>query len=199
MVTPTFREERKLYGQGYKMIAGVDEAGRGSLAGPMVAAAVILEPKLKIKGVRDSKMLLPKQREEAFVQIVRNSIAWGVGVVESEDIDSMGLTRANSFVLKKAILKLGCRPDHMLIDYFSLHDMDIPSNSYVRGDQTIYSIAAASIIAKVIRDEIMRQYDRLYPQYKFAEHKGYGTKKHIDIIREHGLTDIHRKSFDIKI
>lgn len=197
MINPTFREERKLYRVGYKLIAGLDEAGRGSWAGPIVAAAVILEPRQKIRGVRDSKLLPAAKRQQLFVDITKRSITWGVGLVEHDELDHLGISEANDQAFRRALKNLGCSPDYLLIDYFNMHGINIPTSSFVRGDQKIYSIAAASIIAKVVRDELMRQYHRLYPHYNFAQHKGYGTAEHVEALKKHGFSPIHRTSFKL--
>ncbi len=180
---------------GLRLVAGADEAGRGSWAGPIVAAAVILPIGFEPKKVRDSKTLSPKQREQMFVHITRQAVAWAVGVVSSEDIDAHGISPANKRAIVTALEKLHLQPDAVLIDAVKLEYAGKPVKAVIDGDAKILSIAAASIVAKVVRDTLMLGEHRLYPQYNFLAHKGYGTKEHETAIKKHGLSPIHRRSF----
>ena len=193
---PNFRHEHKLYKQGYKFIAGLDEAGRGSLAGPLVAGAVILKPKIKIKGINDSKLLAPKKRQRLFIAITKNCVAWASGIVTSKEVDSLGIVSANRLAFERAVKKLPVIPDYLLVDGIRIFDSNISSEFIIKGDQKILSIAAASIIAKVIRDQILKNLGRFYPEYNFERHKGYGTKEHLELIRQYGVSEIHRLSFE---
>lgn len=187
--------ENKLYLNGYKYICGVDEAGRGPLCGPVVAAAVILRKDECIEGVNDSKKLTEKKREILFDEIMNRAISVGVGISDVSVIEDVNILNATKLAMKQAIEKLNIAPDYVLIDGNQMIDIDIPAQTVVSGDAKSESIAAASIIAKVTRDRILREFDKKYPQYGFAKHKGYGTKTHIEAIKEYGLTDIHRPSF----
>lgn len=195
MKKPDRREEKKLQEKGYRLIAGIDEVGKGAWAGPLVAAAVILAPKNKIKGINDSKKLTPKKREKLFVGITREALAWSVAVVENDFIDQQGIVKANLKAIKEAGLGLNLQPDYLLIDAVRIKVGKIPTKSIIKGDAKVLSIAAASIVAKVVRDSLMNGYHRLYPKYKFSKHKGYGTKEHHRLIKKHGFSPIHRKSF----
>lgn len=195
MKKPDRREEKKLQKKGYRLIAGIDEVGKGAWAGPLVAAAVILPPKIKTKGINDSKKLTPKKREKLFVRITREALAWSVAVVENDFIDRQGIVKANLKAIKEAGLGLNLRPEYLLIDAVRIKVGKIPTKSIIKGDAKVLSIAAASIVAKVVRDSLMNGHHRLYPQYKFSRHKGYGTKEHHRLIKKHGLSPIHRKSF----
>lgn len=192
---PTFKEEQIFWDIGHRHVAGADEAGRGCWAGPIVAGAVILPVGFEPKKVRDSKTLSPKQREAMFVYITTNAVAWAVGVVSSEDIDRHGISPANKLAIALALRKLHIQPDAVLIDAVKIECGDKPVKAVIDGDATILSIAAASIVAKVVRDSLMQGEHRLYPEYGFAGHKGYGTKEHASAIHKHGLTPIHRRSF----
>ena len=190
--------EDELYLCGYNAVAGVDEAGRGSLAGPIVAAAVILDrKKTLIEGLNDSKKLTAKTRNSLFVKIVRSAISWSVARVSSRVIDRISLGKSNLLVMKKTILHLKSKPDVVITDALSItirkYDTDIIP--IINGDELSASIAAASVIAKVIRDRLMLKYSRLYPEYDFAANKGYGTKKHMLALQKHGPCRIHRVSF----
>lgn len=195
---PTFTEEEKLIAQGYKLIAGVDEVGRGPLAGPVVAAAVILpleERPSWLGKVRDSKQLTPSQRESIFDRIMESGIAFGVGVVSHEVIDEWGIAPATRLAMRRAIEKLSTRPDYLLIDYMRLPGIRIPQKGVVDGDSICFSIAAASIVAKVTRDRQMVELDGQFPGYGLAQHKGYGTAEHLEALQRLGPCPIHRKSF----
>jgi len=195
---PSFVEEEKLIAQGYRFIAGIDEAGRGSLAGPVVAAAVILPGKVKapwLDQVRDSKLLSSAKRGILFRHIRKIGISVGVGVVRNEVIDSRGIARATQLAMKLAIDRLSPHPDYLLIDYVLLPEVLLPQEGIVDGDSLCFSIACASIIAKVSRDRIMIRLDKVYPGYGLAQHKGYGTKEHLSCLCRLGPCRIHRRSF----
>lgn len=190
------QHERRLWMDGFKAVAGVDEAGRGPLAGPVVAAAVIFPPGItQTFGVNDSKKLSPKTREQLKPLIEESALAVGVGVVDHEDIDRINILQASYKAMQIAIRRLALAPDYALIDGRGLPQLDMPCEAIIKGDAKSASIAAASIIAKVTRDHLMIQMHEKYPQYGFARHKGYPTKKHILAIREFGLCPIHRRSF----
>ncbi len=188
--------ETKLYKDGLKYVAGIDEAGRGPLAGPVVVGIAIMKPESFIEGVNDSKKVSEKKRELLYEQITNEAIDWAVGIVDQNEIDEINILNATKKALTMAITNLKIKPERILVD--ALEHIDtckIPYTSIIKGDAKIYSISAASIIAKVTRDRIMREYDEIYPQYGFIAHKGYGTAKHMQAIREYGPCPIHRKSF----
>ena len=187
--------ENRLYEKGYKYKCGVDEAGRGPLCGPVVAAAVILKKDDKIEGVNDSKKLSEKKREKLYDEIIKKAIAVGVGVSDVEVIEDINILNATKKAMCEAISNLKIKPEYVLIDGNQPIDISIPFDTVVKGDLKSESIAAASIIAKVTRDRLLREYDKQYPEYGFAKHKGYGTKAHIEAIKKYGLTPIHRPSF----
>ncbi len=188
--------EKKGYENGYKYIAGIDEAGRGPLAGPVVAAAVILPEGCLIEGVNDSKKLSEKKREKLYDDVVQNATAWGVGIVDNNVIDEINILNATRRAMHMAIEELKVKPDYILIDAEKKVDTNgIPYLPIIKGDALSISIGAASIIAKVTRDRMMREYDKIFPMYGFEKHKGYGTKAHVEAIKENGLCMIHRKSF----
>lgn len=187
--------ENRLYSKGYKCICGVDEAGRGPLCGPVVAAAVILPQGKCIEGVNDSKKLSEKKRENLFDKIMEEALAVGVGISDVDVIEEVNILNATKIAMVKAIESLKVKPDYALIDGNQKIDIDIDLDTVVSGDAKSESIAAASIIAKVTRDRMLYEYDKLYPEYGFAKHKGYGTKLHIEKIEEYGLSPIHRPSF----
>ncbi len=197
-LVPSFEEELKIQTQGYRLIAGVDEVGRGALAGPVVAAAVIL-PKFSsfpwLKLVRDSKELNPKKRQTLSDYIKREALAVGVGVVSHEVIDSEGIVPATRLAMRLAIERLKPSPHYLLIDYMNLPEVRLPQRAVTDGDSRCLSIACASIIAKVARDKLMAEYDEVYPGYGLAQHKGYGTKEHLACLRKLGPSPIHRLSF----
>ena len=190
--------EEGLYSKGIKLVCGVDEAGRGPLCGPVVAAAVILKPDSKIEGVNDSKKLSEKKREQVYEAIMQNALAVGVGMRDVDVIESVNILNATKLAMKEAISKLKVQPEYVLIDGNQMIDITIPGETVVHGDAISESIAAASIIAKVTRDRMLIEWDKEYPEYGFAKHKGYGTKAHIDAIAKYGLTPIHRPSFCTK-
>lgn len=187
--------EKELYNKGIMSIAGIDEAGRGPLCGPVVAAAVILKPGDKIAYVNDSKKLSEKRREELFKEIYERAVAVSVGIVDEKIIDEINILEATRLAMKKAVDGLEVSPEYVLVDAEKKVPIDVPYLPIIKGDAKSESIAAASIIAKVTRDHIMYELDKQYPEYDLAKNKGYGTAKHIAGIKEYGLTDIHRKSF----
>ena len=196
--TPSFDEERKLAKQGCRLIAGIDEVGRGPLAGPVMAAAVILRLDLDTEWlplVNDSKQLTAEKREELFPLICESAIAFGIGEVSAEGIDEHGIARATKMAMKKAIANLKTKPDALLIDFVRLTEVNLPQRCIPKGDCRSISIACASIIAKVTRDRLMVEMDRTYPGYGFAEHKGYATKEHLESIERLGACPIHRMCF----
>jgi ribonuclease HII len=189
------RYERELRRQGFRLIAGADEAGRGALAGPLVAAAVILPEGFDLDGVNDSKVLTPAEREMAYERIVRDALAWSVGRCTSTRIDRRGLHKTNIWLLRRCITTLDLAPDYVLTDGFPVRRLPVPNLSIKKGDAVTASVAAASIVAKVTRDRIMRTLDKRYPGFGFAENKGYGTPDHWDALDRHGPTAVHRLSF----
>lgn len=190
--------EEGLYSKGIKLVCGVDEAGRGPLCGPVVAAAVILKPDSKIEGVNDSKKLSEKKREQVYENIMENALAVGVGMSDVDVIESVNILNATKLAMKEAISKLKVQPEYVLIDGNQMIDITIPGETVVHGDAISESIAAASIVAKVTRDRMLIEWDKEYPEYGFAKHKGYGTKAHVEAIGKYGLTPIHRPSFCTK-
>ncbi len=195
MFKPNYRIENKLYRQGYKYIAGLDEAGRGAWAGPVVAAAVILPPKLRIKGVRDSKLLSPRQRERLYILITKQAVTYAVGIVSEKIIDQQGIIPATRQAFLKAVNKLNTEVDYLLVDGIKIFEHNVSNKFYIKGDRHIMSIAAASIIAKVTRDRLLESYHQEFPQYGFNKHKGYGTQMHREKLEEYGLSAIHRRSY----
>ena len=187
--------ENMLYKKGYKYICGVDEAGRGPLCGPVVAAAVILKKGEKIEGVNDSKKISEKKREKLYDEIIKQAVSVGVGISDVDVIEKINILNATKRAMCEAIQNLKIPPEYALIDGNQAIDISIPLETVVKGDSKSESIAAASIIAKVTRDRLLRDYDKEYPEYGFAKHKGYGTKAHIEAIQKYGLTPIHRPSF----
>ena len=188
--------ENEIYNSGIETICGIDEAGRGPLAGPVVVAAVIMPKDSMIEGVNDSKKVSEKKRETLYEQIINEAIAYGVGIIDQKEIDEINILNATKKGLTTAIKELKVKPQRILVDALTgIDTCGIPYTSIIKGDAKEYSIAAASIIAKVTRDRIMREWDEIYPQYGFEKHKGYGTKMHIDAIKEYGLCPLHRLSF----
>ncbi len=195
---PSFIEEEQLVAQGYRLIAGVDEAGRGALAGPVVAAAVILPNNLEVArldGVKDSKLISPAKRERLFHHIYEVAVAVGVGMAPHSMVDSQGVISATRFAMKQAIEGLLPSPESLLIDHLRLPGLKLPQKGITHGDNLCFSIACASIIAKVARDWVMVELDRLYPGYGMAQHKGYGTRQHVACLLRLGACPIHRRSF----
>ena len=190
------KEEENKYNNNIEYICGIDEAGRGPLAGPVVVGAVILPKNSLIEGVNDSKKISEKKREILYEKIIEEAIAYSVGIVDQKTIDEINILNATKLGLKIALEGLKVKPNVIMVDALTNIDtLGIPYISMVKGDAKIYSIAAASIIAKVTRDRIMRQWDEIYPIYGFSKHKGYGTAEHIRIIKENGPCILHRKSF----
>ncbi len=190
-----FQYEEELYDLGYQYVAGVDEAGRGPLAGPVVAAAVILKKGAQFKYVNDSKQLSPKKRELALKEIKEQALAIGIGISSQEEIDLINIYRATKEAMLSAIESLKIKPDFLLIDAMPM-EINIPLKSIIKGDTLSMSIAAASIVAKTTRDQYMIEMDKLFPNYGFKHHMGYGTKEHIEAIYTYGITPIHRKTFE---
>lgn len=189
--------EREYHAKGYSVIAGIDEAGRGPLAGPVVAGCCILDPEVKILGLDDSKKLSEKKREELFIEIKEKALAWSVCEVSAEEIDKINILEATKKAMRICVEEISkkMRPDLLLIDAVNLSGTGVDVVPIIKGDANSDSIAAASILAKVTRDHIMMEFDKTYPGYGFAKHKGYGTKDHYAAIRESGMTPIHRRSF----
>ena len=190
--------ERKLWNQGICNIAGIDEAGRGPLAGPVVAAAVVFPPDIFIEGINDSKKISSRRREKLFQKIKERAITVATGIVNEKEIDRINIYQATLQAMRKAVEKLNKNPDHLLIDGLTLPDDCYNQTGIKGGDGLCFSIASASIIAKVTRDKIMINYHKKYPEYNFASNKGYGTKEHVEAIRKYGRCEIHRSSFSIK-
>lgn len=189
------RYERALFQQGVEYIAGVDEAGRGCLAGPVVAAAVILPRSWNIAAVNDSKQLTALQREKLFAFIQAQAVSYGVGVISETVIDAVNILQATYLAMAQALAALTVTPQYLLLDAVILKNVPIPQLGIIKGDTLSISIAAASIMAKVTRDHLMCEYDKQYPAYGFAQHKGYGTKRHLHAIATYGPCPIHRKTF----
>jgi ribonuclease HII len=195
---PSFKEENLLREQGYRIIAGVDEAGRGALMGPVVAAAVILPDVIKARWktrVRDSKQLRAEEREALYEYIQDISISMGTGQKSNEVIDNVGIAKATRLAMMEAIGQLRPEPQYILIDYFDLPETSLPNRGIEDGDSLCFSIACASIIAKVTRDRLVMAMDEEYPGYGFAEHKGYSTSGHLECLRRQGPCPLHRRSF----
>lgn len=186
--------EEELNSKGINLIAGIDEVGRGPLIGSVVAAAVILPSGFYMSEINDSKKLSEKKREELYPIIMEKAISVGIGVVDSETIDRVNILNATKMAMKMAINNLSVKPEHVLIDAVKL-DIDIPYTAIIKGDAKSESIAAASIVAKVYRDNMMKELDKEYPMYDFKSNKGYGTKKHIEAIKKYGVLKEHRKAF----
>ena len=193
-IIDNYKFELELQKQGIKLIAGVDEVGRGPLIGPVVAAAVILPVNFKLDGLTDSKKLSEKKREEYYEIIKKEAIAIGVGVISEKRIDEINIYEATKEAMKEAINNLTVKPEHILIDAMKL-DLEIETTSIIKGDLLSISISAASVIAKVERDHMLYEIDKEYPMYDLKNNKGYGTKKHLEAIKEYGITKYHRLSF----
>lgn len=195
---PSFAEEKLLEAQGYRLIAGVDEVGRGALMGPVAAAAVILPSNVNVRWqdkVRESKQLSSAKRELLSDCIYELAISVGIGITAAEVIDAQGIIKATRLAMKSAIDQLVPEPQYLLIDYMRLPEVPLPQKGITDGDSLCFSIACASIVAKVARDRLMVELDRDYPGYGLAEHKGYGTKEHLACLRQHGPCPLHRRSF----
>ena len=191
----TTRYERELWNSGAHLIAGLDEVGRGSLFGPVVAAAVILDPGYRIRGLRDSKLLLAGRREVLAARIREHAIAWAVAAVDSARIDQINIYHASRLAMVEAVSQLAPSPDHLLIDALRI-DFACPQTAIIHGDALSASIAAASIIAKVERDRMIRDWDPVFPLYGLASNKGYYTRKHVSALRQYGPSPLHRQSFE---
>lgn len=188
--------ENQLRSKGFEFICGIDEAGRGPLAGPVVVASVIMPADSIIEGVNDSKKVSEKKREKLYDLILEEAISYGVGIIGQDEIDDINILNATKKSLTMSLKELDKKPDLIIVDALTHIDtLGIPYESIIKGDAKCYSIAAASIIAKVTRDRIMREWDKVYPQYGFATHKGYGTAAHIKAIKEYGPCPLHRKTF----
>lgn len=187
--------EKELYGQGITLIGGVDEAGRGPLVGPVVAACVILPVNYELEGLNDSKQLSEKKRDLLFDIIMKDAISVGVGIVEADMIDKINILEASRLAMKLAIENMDVKPEFVLSDAMKLNNIDIPYKDIVHGDALSLSIAAGSVIAKVTRDRMLYELDKEYPEYGFAKHKGYPTKAHLEAIKKYGLIDGYRKSY----
>jgi ribonuclease HII len=197
MIAVSMRHELKLRRTGADLIAGVDEVGIGPLAGPVVAAAVILHNDNRVKGIDDSKKLSSKDRDELFTTIVNFSVSIGIGIVDSWMIDRINILQASLKAMEEAVKALSKKPDHILVDGIrKIPNIQIPQTSIKHGDSISSAIATASIVAKVFRDRLMDHYDRIYPNYGFTEHKGYGTKLHMKMLKKFGPIAIHRYSFE---
>lgn len=190
-----YQYENRLKNEGYSLIAGIDEAGRGSLSGPVVAAAVILPCQLFIPDVKDSKKLTSQKRAELYYSILNKARDVGVGVVDAKVIDRINIAQASFLAMKKAILDLKKAPDYLLVDGFKIPQINIFQLPLIKGEDKSMSIAAASIVAKVYRDNIMVEYDKKYSQYLFKKNKGYGTEEHLEALLKYGPSEIHRKSY----
>ncbi len=187
--------EDSAYGQGFRVVCGVDEAGRGPLAGPVCAAAVILPGYLQIPGLTDSKKLTDKKRRELFPLIKEQAIAYGIGFASEKEIDEINILQATYLAMERALTQLTIKPELALIDGNRTKDFGLPVKTVVKGDSLSASIAAASILAKVTRDDLLLEMDKAYPEYGFAIHKGYGTKAHYEALRQYGPCPIHRMTF----
>lgn len=195
---PSFAEEKSLKSQGYRIIAGVDEVGRGALMGPVVAAAVILPDNLRAswkERVRDSKQLCMVEREYLYGYIMERAVSVGIGMSSNEIIDTVGIAEATRLAMAAAVVQLEPEPEYLLIDFVCLTEVNMPQKGIVNGDCLCFSIACASIIAKVTRDRMVVEMDREYPGYGFAGHKGYGTREHLESLRRYGPCPLHRRSF----
>jgi ribonuclease HII len=192
-----FRHEKKIRALGFSAIAGIDEAGRGALAGPVVAAAAILPEKFRHKRLNDSKQLLPERREEIYRDLTTNEhICWAIGVIDSTEIDEVNILRATHKAMRAAIAGLRMQADHALIDGRPVYPFPLPQTAVIDGDCYSLSIAAASVIAKVTRDMMMREFCARFPEYCFSQHKGYATELHVSRLHAHGPCPIHRRSFE---
>lgn len=188
--------ENHLFNEGISVVAGVDEVGRGCLAGPVLAASVILPSNCGIEGINDSKKLTPKERDRLFDVIIGTAVAYGIGVVEAAEIDKINILQATLKAMHISLESLEVKPQYVLIDgNQALKDCRLPQKVIIKGDSRSISVGAASIVAKVTRDRMMAELEKKYPNFKFSIHKGYGTRLHLEELAKHGPTDIHRKSF----
>ncbi len=193
--TASYRFEAHAWRAGLQRVAGIDEAGRGPLAGPVVAAAVIIGPDRRIRGLADSKVLPPERRAELYELIVGRALAVGVGMADHETIDAINILRATCRAMMRAVAELAVPPDFVLTDFVPLPELACPQRNLVHGDARCASIAAASIVAKVTRDRLMLEIDKQFPEYGFARHKGYATRDHLAALDRHGPCPVHRRSF----
>ena len=188
--------DKEFFDMGMQYVCGIDEAGRGPLAGPVVVASVMLPKDSMIEGVNDSKKISESKREKLYDVILQEAISYGIGIIYQDEIDEINILQATKKGLHEAVANMEIKPNVILVDALTgIDTLGIPYKSIIKGDAKSYSIGAASIIAKVTRDRIMREWDKVYPEYGFAGHKGYGTAKHIEAIKKYGLTPIHRKTF----
>jgi len=187
--------ERELYEQGYELICGCDEAGRGPLVGPVVAGAVILPKNYELEGLTDSKKLSEKKREYFFDIIKRDAISYGIGIVDAKTIDEINIYEASRLAMKKAIANMNVLPDYVLTDAMPIPDLDVSVKPIIKGDAKSLTIAAASVLAKVTRDHILYELDKLYPEYEFKRHKGYPTKRHLELLSLYGPTSDYRFTY----
>jgi ribonuclease HII len=194
-MNPTLKYENRLKRKGYKLIAGVDEVGRGAWAGPVVAAAVILPANFHVQDIQDSKLLTPKKREELYWLICDRALTYSIAFISHQVVDKQGLAWVNKMVIKRAVQKMRPQPDYVLVDAVQISKTSMPFEAIIGGDRISKTIAAASIIAKVARDRHLIKLEKKFPQYGFAKHKGYGTKLHYEMICKHGVCEVHRKSF----
>ena len=192
---PSFDYENEKYALGYTAVCGCDEAGRGPLCGPVVAAAVILPRDCEIEGLNDSKKLTEKKREKLYDVIIEKAVAYGIAEASPEEIDDINILNASMLAMRRAVQALPLKADFALIDGNCSRGFDIPTETVVKGDAKSASIAAASILAKVTRDRGCAEFDKLYPEYGIAKHKGYPTKEHMDAVRKYGPSPIHRRTF----
>lgn len=190
-----YKYEQSLYDNGCVYVAGVDEVGRGPLAGPVAAAVVILKKDDLIEGINDSKKLSAQKREELYKVITERAVSYAVGIVSPAEIDEINILQATYKAMREALGKLSVKPDHLLADAVTIPLIDVPQTAIIKGDAKSISIGAASIVAKVTRDKMMEEYDKIYPGYGFAQNKGYGSAEHIKAIKEKGICPIHRKTF----
>ena len=188
--------DKEFFDMGMNYVCGIDEAGRGPLAGPVVVASVIMPKDSMIEWVNDSKKVTEKRREILYEKILEEAISYGIAIIDQEEIDDINILQATKKGLTQAITSMNVKPEVILVDALTgIDTLGIPYKSIIKGDANSYSIAAASILAKVTRDKIMREWDNIYPEYGFEGHKGYGTAKHIQAIKEYGICPLHRKSF----
>lgn len=187
--------ERMAYESGYMRVAGIDEAGRGPLAGPVVAAAVVLPNGLLIPGVKDSKEVPEQERERLYEIIIKKALAYGIGVVDEKTIDEVNIYQATIMAMEKALAAVSPAPEYLLVDAMSLSRIPIPQKAVIKGDRLSHSIAAASILAKTARDRMMRELHHRFPEYNFHRHKGYATREHVELLKKYGPCPAHRRSF----
>ena len=192
--------DKEFFDMGMKYVCGIDEAGRGPLAGPVVVASVIMPKDSMLEWVNDSKKVTEKRREILYEKIIEEAISYGISIIDQDEIDDINILQATKKGLTEAVTSMNVKPDVILVDALTgIDTLGIPYKSIIKGDANSYSIAAASILAKVTRDRIMREWDKVYPDYGFEGHKGYGTAKHIGAIKQYGLCPIHRKTFTKRI